>query len=201
MFQRSQVSGVALCMSKVKVLWLTQWVTEWVSEWQGHLLSCSGQLKTVSTDISGNIHRKCPIFSFLTSIHQTGWLPKQFIIVRSPSHLVLIPGGFYYWRDARSTMVHRCQRADFKESSKLARGPNRNGASQPYETFCTLTRHPNTPLGPKKAQKAHTGTPSKKVLFQKMRWKCMKMRSFNLAMLKDIVEDCAGKILRPQLTF
>ena len=46
-------------------------------------------------------------------------------------------------------MVHHCQRADFKESSKLARVPNRNGASQPYETFCTLTRHPNTPLGQK----------------------------------------------------
>ena len=41
MFQRSQVSRVALCMSKVKVLW----VTESVREWQGHLLSCSGQLK------------------------------------------------------------------------------------------------------------------------------------------------------------
>ena len=95
-------------------------------------------VKTVSTDISGNIHRKCPIF-FLTSIYQTGWLPKQFIIVRSPDHLVLIPGGFYYWRDASSTMVHHCQRADFKESSKLARVPNRNGASQPYETFWTLT--------------------------------------------------------------
>ena len=137
-------------------------------------------------------------FFFLTSIYQTGWLPKQFIIVRSPDHLVLIPGGFYYWRDASSTMVHHCQRADFKESSKLARGPNRNQACQPYETFCTLTRHPNTPLGPKNPKNP---TQEKKVLFQKMRWKCMKMRSFNLAMLKDIVEDCAGKILRPQLTF
>ena len=37
MSQRSQVSRVAICVSKVKVLWL--------SEWQGHLLSCSGQLK------------------------------------------------------------------------------------------------------------------------------------------------------------
>ena len=33
----SQVSRIALCMSKVKVLWLSQW--------QDHLLSCSGQLK------------------------------------------------------------------------------------------------------------------------------------------------------------
>ena len=63
-------------------------------------------VKTVSTDISGNIHRKCPIF-FLTSIYQTGWLPKQFIIVRSPDHLVLIPGGFYYWRDACSTIARK----------------------------------------------------------------------------------------------
>ena len=51
-------------------------------------------------------------------------------------------------------MVHHCQRADFKESSKLARGPNRNQACQPYETFCTLTRHPNTTLGPKKLKQA-----------------------------------------------
>ena len=123
-------------------------------------------VKTVSTDISGNIHRKCPIF-FLTSIYQTGWLPKQFIIVRSPDHLVLIPGGFYYWRDARSTMVHHCQRADFKESSKLARGPNRNGASQPYETFCTLTRHPNTPLGPKNPKNPTQEPPQKRFSFRK----------------------------------
>ena len=41
MSQRSQVSGAALCMSKVKVAWVSQSV----SEWQGHLLSCSGQLK------------------------------------------------------------------------------------------------------------------------------------------------------------
>ena len=38
MSQRSQVSWVALCMSKVKV--------PSVSEWQGHLLSCCGQLKS-----------------------------------------------------------------------------------------------------------------------------------------------------------
>ena len=40
--QRSQVSRVALCMSKIKVLWVSQSV----SERQGHLLSCFGQLKT-----------------------------------------------------------------------------------------------------------------------------------------------------------
>ena len=39
MYQRSQVSRVTLCMLKVKVK------VPWVSEWQGHLLSCSGQLK------------------------------------------------------------------------------------------------------------------------------------------------------------
>ena len=39
--QRSHVFRVALCMSKVKVPWLT----DSVSQWQGHLLSCSGQLK------------------------------------------------------------------------------------------------------------------------------------------------------------
>ena len=49
-------------------------------------------------------------FFFLTSIYQTGWLPKQFIIVWSPYHLVLIPGGggFYYWRDACSTIAMHC---------------------------------------------------------------------------------------------
>ena len=26
---------------------VSQWVSEWVSEWQGHLLSCSGQLKNI----------------------------------------------------------------------------------------------------------------------------------------------------------
>ena len=36
-----QVSRVALCMSKVKV-------RQWVSQWQGHLLSCSGQLKKLN---------------------------------------------------------------------------------------------------------------------------------------------------------
>ena len=41
MSQRSHVSRVALYVSKVKV----PWVTQWLSEWQGHILSCSGQLK------------------------------------------------------------------------------------------------------------------------------------------------------------
>ena len=114
-------------------------------------------------------------FFFLTSIYQTGWLPKQFIIVGSPDYLVLIPGGFYYWRDARITMVHHCQRADFKESSKLARGPNRNQACQPYETFCTLTRHPNTTLGPKRPKRPTQEPPQKRFSFRKCdenAWKC-----------------------------
>ena len=47
MSQWSQVSRIALCMSKVKVSEsVSEWVSESVSEWQGHLLSCSGQLKT-----------------------------------------------------------------------------------------------------------------------------------------------------------
>ena len=25
--------------------WVSEWVSQWLSEWQGHLLSCSGQLK------------------------------------------------------------------------------------------------------------------------------------------------------------
>ena len=39
MSQRSQVSRVALCMSKVKVLSVSESVSQWVSQWQGHLLS------------------------------------------------------------------------------------------------------------------------------------------------------------------
>ena len=39
MSQRSQVSRVALWMTISKVL------SQWLSQWQGHLLSCSGQLK------------------------------------------------------------------------------------------------------------------------------------------------------------
>ena len=114
-----------------------------------------------------------PLFTRLDDYQNNSSLSDHLI------SLVLIPGGFYYCRDASSTMVHHCQKADFKESSKLLRVANRNGASQPYETFCTLTRHPNTPLGPKKPKKANTGTPSKKVLFQKMRWKRMKEYSFD----------------------
>ena len=41
MSQRSQVSRITLCVSKVKV----PLVSEWVSQWQGHPLSCFGQLK------------------------------------------------------------------------------------------------------------------------------------------------------------
>ena len=65
-------------------------------------------------------------------------------------------------------MVHHCQRADFKESSKLLRVANRNQASQPYETFCTLTRqssrHPNTPLGPKRPKRPTQEPPQKSSL-------------------------------------
>ena len=44
MSQWSQVSRIALCMAKVKV---TESVSDSVSQWQGHLLSCSGQLKSI----------------------------------------------------------------------------------------------------------------------------------------------------------
>ena len=102
-----------------------------------------------------------PLFTRLDDYQKNSSLSDHLI------SLVLIPGGFYYWRDASSTMVHHCQRADFKESSKLARGPNRNGASQPYETFCTLTRHPNTPLGPKNPKNPTQEPPQKRFSFRK----------------------------------
>ena len=39
---------------------------------------------------------------------------------------------------------------DWVKIVKLLRKPNRNEASQAYKTFCTLSLHQNTPLGPKK---------------------------------------------------
>ena len=102
-----------------------------------------------------------PLFTRLDDYQNNSSLSDHLI------SLVLIPGGFYYWRDASSTMVHHCQRADFKESSKLARGPNRNQACQPYETFCTLTRHPNTPLGPKNPKNPTQEPPQKRFSFRK----------------------------------
>ena len=124
-------------------------------------------VKTVSTDISGNIHRKCPIFFSWPLFTRLDDYQNNSSLSDHLISLVLIPGGFYYWRDACSTMVHHCQRADFKESSKLLRVTNRNGASQPYETFCTLTRHPNTPLGPKKPKKPTQEPPQKRFSFRK----------------------------------
>ena len=52
MSQRSQVSGVALCISKVKV----PSVSQSVSEWQGHLLSCSGQLNSLGWQYEAKGH-------------------------------------------------------------------------------------------------------------------------------------------------
>ena len=102
-----------------------------------------------------------PLFTRLDDYQNNSSLSDHLI------SLVLIPGGFYYWRDACSTMVHHCQRADFKESSKLLRVTNCNGASQPYETFCTLTRHPNTPLGPKNPKNPTQEPPQKRFSFRK----------------------------------
>ena len=56
---RSEVNWIVFCMAFSKVL--SQSVSQWVSEWQGHLLSCSGQLKTHNGSI-------CPfvlVFSFI----------------------------------------------------------------------------------------------------------------------------------------
>ena len=43
--EKSEVNWIVFCITISKVL--SEWVSEWVSEWQGHLLSCSGQLKTL----------------------------------------------------------------------------------------------------------------------------------------------------------
>ena len=46
---RSEDNSIVFCISISKVL------SEWVSQWQGHLLSCSGQLKTTCVaSIHGN---------------------------------------------------------------------------------------------------------------------------------------------------
>ena len=59
---------------------------------------------------------------------------------------------------------------------------------------------PQCTIGTKKAQKAHKGTPSKKVFFQKTWWKRVKEYSFNLGTERGIVEDYVTVILPPQLT-
>ena len=69
------------------------------------------------------------------------------------------------------------------------------------EKLRTFFLTPKYTFGTKNAQKACSGAPSNWVLFQKMRWKYMKMRSFNLSTLKDIVEDCVVSVWRPQMTF
>ena len=46
----SMVASVLDCSlyGKSESVWMTDWVSHWVREWQGHLLSCSGQLKTIT---------------------------------------------------------------------------------------------------------------------------------------------------------
>ena len=60
--QWPQVSRIILCMAKVKV---SEWVSQSVSEWQGHLLSCSGQLKKpfmsiLYANIPSKSYKICP---------------------------------------------------------------------------------------------------------------------------------------------
>ena len=66
--------------------------------------------------------------------------------------------------------------------------------------FFLIFLTPQCTFGTKKAQKAHTGTPSKKVLFQKTWRKRVKEYSFNLGTERGIVEDYVAVILPPQLT-
>ena len=65
MSQWSQVSRIALCMAKVKV---SDSVSDWVSEWQGHLLSCSGQLKICGAHWNASLH---PLISIMMIIITT----------------------------------------------------------------------------------------------------------------------------------
>ena len=83
MFQRSQVSRVALCMSKVKV----PWVSESVSEWQGHLLSCCGQL---NTDISA------PEIYFPRIFDEVGYL-KEFTFAAGSREYWVITQSIWNW--------------------------------------------------------------------------------------------------------
>ena len=67
MSQWWQVSRIALCMAKVKV---TDWVSQWVSEWQGHLLSCSGQLKMkmkFQYELRGSLYERAVFVKLLSS--------------------------------------------------------------------------------------------------------------------------------------
>ena len=66
MSQWSQVSRIALCMAKVKV-------TESVSQWQGHLLSCSGQLKKVTKRPFSSSCRNWPIWMKRSTLEFVTW--------------------------------------------------------------------------------------------------------------------------------
>ena len=84
----------------------------------------------------------------------------------------------YHWKFTAVTALHGLSE-------------NRNKASQPYETFCTLSLHQNTHLGSKKTKKAntYTGTPSKAEFLilcsiHAMKWPLVTAVNFNNIHLK-----------------
>ena len=84
-------------MSISKVL--SQSVSDWVSQWQGHLLSCSGQLKTTPSLARGQMMEYCKIsqmcFAFvilpllLLSSHQL-WSEVAMVIMAIRDFMVII---------------------------------------------------------------------------------------------------------------
>ena len=70
----------------------------------------------------------------------------------------------------KQTRVYLCTFPRLPEAimfSLLVIGQNRNELGQPSETFCTLTWHPNTPLGPKKPKKPKQELPENGFSFRK----------------------------------
>ena len=55
--------------------WLTHSLSQWVSQWQGHLMSCSGQLKInlVNTTIKIMFFVALSFLETVCVIHMTGW--------------------------------------------------------------------------------------------------------------------------------
>ena len=82
--------------------------------WKISLHSCFGMwwksmdynVKTVSTDFSGNIHRKCTIFSWPPFTKRDDYQPPPGPFNWSKTHSTG-PGGFYYWIDAVAPLHHR----------------------------------------------------------------------------------------------
>ena len=128
MSQWSQVSRIALCLSKVKV---SDSVTELVSQWQGHLLSCSGQLKKKMTQLQLALPqlRRLVLFrssktaSYCWSVDRVlATSVKSLQDLRSSCHgacqeMAQIGGGFSPQKSPKQVLKKKCQKSDQRKST------------------------------------------------------------------------------------